>query len=422
MYQLEEIMIQYADALRAILSIASSRHPGQTENVALDDSLDRVAAENIVSEVRVPSHPNSAMDGFAVRSKETRGASRKSPLRIRVLGSIAAGDVTPEKSNQTGAWEIMTGGPFPEGFDAAIKIEDVKIVSRNAQGTPTEIEITEEAGFEQNFREAGEDFDIGTPVLARGQIIQPEHLMALSAISKSKIPVLKRPRVAILATGKELAALGAELKPGQIRNSTRHYLTASAKKWGADVSFHGMTGDNPKDFIGMIDQILKHQPDVIVTTGAVSMGKHDFVSSALKELGAETVFHKVAIRPGKPILFAKFESGPVVFGLPGNPVATVVGWRFFIEPYLRELMGLKAEAPLRAKLPEQPDSPEGLRCFYKARLGENSNEVEVLSGQMSFMVSPLLDANVWAVIPEQTIGKDLTIDVYPLQSHIGSYS
>jgi molybdopterin molybdotransferase len=172
----------------------------------------------------------------------------------------------------------------------------------------------------------------------------------------------------------------------------------------------------------MIDQILKHQPDVIVTTGAVSMGKHDFVSSALKELGAETVFHKVAIRPGKPILFAKFESGPVVFGLPGNPVATVVGWRFFIEPYLRELMGLKAEAPLRAKLPEQPDSPEGLRCFYKARLGENSNEVEVLSGQMSFMVSPLLDANVWAVIPEQTIGKDLTIDVYPLQSHIGSYS
>jgi molybdopterin molybdotransferase len=419
---MEEIMIQYADALNQMIATARLRRRDEVETVLLDESLDRIVAQDIVSDVQVPAHANSAMDGFAVKSSETCGASKKTPLRLPVLGSIAAGDDTPSQSATSGAWEIMTGGPFPKGFDAAIKIEDVKIISKNPHGTPLEIEITEEAEFEQNLREAGEDFDLGTLVLSRGQIIHPEHLMALSAISKSEIPVLKRPKVAILATGKELAALGAPLKPGQIRNSTRHYLTASAKKWGADASFHGMTGDRPEDFAAMIKKILVHKPDVIITTGAVSMGKHDFVVQALSALGAETIFHKVAIRPGKPILFAQFKSGPVVFGLPGNPVATVVGWRFFIEPYLRELMGLKPEAPVRAKLPEQPDRPEGLRCFYKARLGENSTEVEVLSGQMSFMVSPLLDANAWAVIPEDDVGNDLTIDVYPLQSHQGSYS
>ncbi len=424
-------MIEYSEAIQILRQAAQSEKASLgVERVALDDSLGRIAAARVVSTETVPPYANSAMDGFAIHSKWTEGASAHDPKRFPVLGLIVAGDAPPQLvcgpalSKQPGVFEIMTGAPFPTGpeiFDAAIKIEDV-LVKRNEQGVATEIEIKEEATEWQNYRDAGEDFQVGTEVLKPSVRIESQHIISLAALGVPELAVQRRPRIALISTGRELAPLGQALKPGQIRNSSAHFLIAASKQLGADCRYYGVIADDPKEFARTIERALAEKPDLIITTGAVSMGIHDFIGASLKELGAEIIFHKVSIRPGKPILFARFKEGPAVFGLPGNPVSTVVGMKFFVEPYLRELQARPQEIPIRARFQSAGRpmrKPPGLRCFYKARLtlSEGEPQVEALAEQMSFMVRPLLEANAWVVFSEQgnQIADQQWVDVYPVE-------
>ncbi|MEO5970614.1 MAG: gephyrin-like molybdotransferase Glp [Bdellovibrionia bacterium] len=417
-------MINYDQALSIIKKAARKK---TMTLLPIEHAVGRTVAEKYVSHQLIPAFPNSSMDGFAVKSEETQTASYQKPIRFPVIGSVVAGDPIPKGENNSGVWEIMTGAPFPPGMDAAVKIEDVQVFWDKTGRTPLEIEITQPASKGQNYRNAGEDFQVGTLILESGTILMPEHILALATLGISEISVFEKPTIVIISTGKELAHDAASLCPGQIPNSTAPFLMAALSQQGVQASHYGSVGDDPADFMRLMSRAVEDNPDIIITTGGISMGKEDFVASALSNLGAEICFHHLAIRPGKPNIFAKFKNGTVVFGLPGNPVSTVVGLRFLIEPFLRELTGRSAEIPLRARLKNDVIKPRNLRCFFKARfeivapeIAEKNDflQIEVQGGQASFMVQPLLTANSWAVLPEEIekLETGTWIDVYPLRS------
>jgi len=208
----------------------------------------------------------------------------------------------------------------------------------------------------------------------------------------------------VISTGKEVRPYAtATLAPGQLRNSTGPYLQSALPLLGAEVLSAATVGDDPGVLREAISAAARAGADLVITTGAVSAGKHDIVKDVLGALGARVVFHKIAVRPGKPVLLAELPGGPAVLGLPGNPVASVVAARFLVTPFLRAALGLPPERLLRAVLSAEAKKPEGLRCFYKAcvTVGPRGLEAAPTKGQASAIVSSLLVANGWLVLPEE---------------------
>jgi molybdopterin molybdotransferase len=405
------MMIRHAEALALLRGAARSRERLSEEEVALPQALGRVCSRALKSREAIPGFDNSSMDGFALAA-----AKAASPgARLPVLGTVMAGDAPRCAVETGGAWRIMTGAPLPAGCDAVIPVEKTRELDGGAA-----VELQEAVESGDYVRGVGRDFEAGAEVCPAGTRLGARHLLALAAVGVTRVPVRRKPRVALIATGRELAAPDAELKPGQVRDASSTYLAAAVPALGADFDSFGIVDDDSNAFRVHFEKILAgNYYDLVLTTGAVSMGTADFIPSALSELGADILFHKSAIRPGKPGLFARFEEGPLCFGLPGNPISTVVGLRFFVEPCLRELLGRPHEVPFRAKLAKAIDKPEGLRCFFKA-LRTRDEKIEVLSGQASFQINSLLKADCWAVLPEE--GSHLKegdeIDVYPLQESL----
>jgi molybdopterin molybdotransferase len=333
------------------------------------------------------------MDGYALAHARAAGAS-SAPLTLPVLGVIMAGDA-PRCQAEVGVWKIMTGAPVPAGCDAIVPVEQTREVDG---GRAVEIRTTPNAG--DFIREKGQDFGPGAEVCPAGSVLTPSHLMALAAAGVTKLDARRKPRIALISTGRELAPPGKPLKPGQIRDASSAFLEAECGRLGFDFRFYGVVEDDAGLFRAKLDHAISDGHDVILTTGAVSMGDADFIPGVLKDMRATTVFHKVAIKPGRPILFAEIPGGPVIFGLPGNPVSTVVGFRFFVRPFLRELLGQSDESPIRCRLKNRSDKPEKLRCFFKARRLDDGS-VEILPGQASFQIHSLLAADCWAVLPEE---------------------
>jgi molybdopterin molybdotransferase len=419
-------LIRYAEAL-AIVQDAANKRSLPIESLRISQAVDRIVHQEVQSPEEVPSFDNSAMDGFAIHASELAQASHQAPARLKVAGTILAGDPPPRESNPQVAWEIMTGAPMPLGpQDSVIKIEEVEVI-RNSQGAAQEIWVRRPIAREENVRARGEDFKTGQTVLVPGSRLLPEHIMALASLGICSVQVLARPKVAFISTGDEIVDHeNHTLRPGMIRNSTAPYLTATAPLYGIDARFYGTVGDSIDEFLSLLNQVRSENPDIILTTGAVSMGKHDFIPDALQKTGATILYHKVAIRPGKPGIFAELPSqdekpGPVFFGIPGNPISTAVALRFFVWPYLRALQRLAPELPTFASLSQSSQKAEGLRCFFKAHLeaDEKGQRVLALKGQPSFMVSPLLAANSWVVFPEDgfSLPAHSKVAVYPLYPH-----
>ncbi|MBL7668886.1 MAG: molybdopterin molybdotransferase MoeA [Bdellovibrionaceae bacterium] len=422
-------MIQFSEAQNLILKLAR-QFTLKTEAISLEDADGRIASEDILSPEFVPSFDNSAMDGFALCSKDTLKASALNPVELSVVSMIAAGDDIPPATSwklnneiiQGDAAEIMTGAPMPEHFDSVIKIEDTLPIV-DAHGKTIKIAIRSVVPIGNNVRKKGQDYQIGQIVLKKTTKLRPDGLMALASLGIDTLQVFKKPKVAILSTGKELVPFETKtLQPGKIRNSTGIYLKSALVHLGASVTEHETILDDSQVFKSKVQYLLNEDVDLLVTTGAVSMGKFDFIVSSLHDLGAEILFHKVAIRPGKPILLAQIyrpgRNPLVIFGMPGNPVSSVVGLRFFLAPFLREINGRTEELPLRIKLSQATPKPRGLQCFFKARLETHDNNLAVrpLSGQASFMVSPLVHANAWVLFPEDGTQVDVNqeVSVFPL--------
>ncbi len=391
-------MITYSDALTLLLSNVPLVH---TEIIHLNEVLGRVCAQTIYSHEAMPAFINSAMDGFAVQTENLKECSPTNPVYLSVIGSVAAGDAPISISTHINpACEIMTGAVVPEGFDAVIPIETVTVIDHEK----IMVQQTLEPG--QNIRYPGEDIQINDLILSQGTIIEPQHIMILASLGLTQIEVYRKIKIVILSTGNELVNIETKnLATGQIRNSNGIYLAHALQTPNIQAEFLGSFSDDLNTVKNIIMQLQNGQPapDLIITTGAVSAGKWDFIPTLLSEINADILFHKVAIRPGKPILAARLSEQTYFFGLPGNPISTAVGLRFFVNPLLRSIQGQALEKPLHAKLKDPINKKHSLHTFYKAHSQISpSGEliVDILSGQESFKMKPLLTANCWAALSE----------------------
>lgn len=387
-------MISYVTALEYILQACQPLPP---EKVPLALAPGRVLAQDVQADEDLPPFDNSAMDGFALAG----GGVLLAPLReFAVAGSHAAGDGLAVYARD--ACEIMTGASLPQGLDSVVPVEQVSVLERDSEGRPLRIRLEDAVPPGAHVRRRGEDVALGDRVAFAGTHVTPASHMLLAALGVATLAVRPQVAAALFSTGRELIDDPAQrLLPGQIRNSNGPYLADRLDEAGARVVHRETVGDDVQAFIAALERGLAAGAQVVMSTGAVSMGRHDFVPDALRALGAEIVFHKVAIRPGKPLLFARLPGGQLYFGLPGNPVSSAVGMRFFVEPALRAMLGLRQEPPLLLPLVAEARKKPGLRYFLKARVALDDCaglQVEVMAGQESFRIKPLLAANAWAVL------------------------
>lgn len=380
--------LAYEEALRIVLGAGAKL---AAEDCPRGACLGRVLAEPVVSAVDLPPFDNSAMDGFALSG----GSIVPAGTELAVEGEQAAGDGVVHAG--IGAWEIMTGARIPDGLDRVIPVEQTERFSASR------VRLLAAVTAGQNVRTKGSDVARGETLLDAGTVLQAQHLMLLAALGVAQVKVAKRPRVAVICTGRELVDDPAQaLAPGQIRNSNGPFLAARLPLAGADVVHVETVGDDTDAFESAMRRALHAGANIVVTSGAVSMGRYDFVPQALERFAAQTLFHKVAIRPGKPLLFARLPGNVLMFGLPGNPVAVAVGLRFFVEPALRVMLGLPPETSRRVALAKPYSKKPRLRFHLKSRLQVDAQgrlHVEVLDGQESYRIRPLADANAWAVVP-----------------------
>lgn len=402
----------YYDALAIILErshrLPSRRCPSM-------QALGQVLAQPVVSPADLPPFDNTAMDGFALCAGS---AGLPAGSEFAVMGAQAAGDALVQADG--GAWEIMTGARIPTGMDTVIPVEQIEVIRRDEDGRPLNIRLGVDVVAGQHLRRCGEDVPRDAEVMAPGDLLQAQHLALLAALGIAEVEVVRRPRVAVICTGRELVDDPAQpLQSGQIRNSNGPFLAVRVAAAGAEVVYQQTVGDEPAAFVQALEQALQAGAEVVLSTGAVSMGRHDFVPEALRGLGAEIHFHKVQIRPGRPLLFASLPGGTLYFGLPGNPSSGAVGLRFFVEPALRRMLGLPLERPLRLPLRDHFDKRVPLRYFLKGKVvltDDGQLCATVLAGQESFRIRPLLDANAWVVIAEDAESCDAggLVDVYGL--------
>jgi molybdopterin molybdotransferase len=300
-----------------------------TEKVAIHESLDRVLAEDIVADTDLPPFNRSQMDGYAVRAEDTNDA----PVRLRIVGESAAGKGWHHQLKQGEAVRIMTGAPVPEGADAVQQVELAHELKDN-----TVVELLESVAPAKSIVGRGSEITRGETILRPGIVINPAMQAVLASFGYATVEVGRKPRVAVMATGSELVAVDQAPGQDQIRDSNNYSIAAYAQRAGAVVERLPLTGDITADLATAFDNAAK-SCDVLVTSGGVSMGVYDFTKAALKELGAELFFERVALRPGKPTVFARLPNGTLVFGLPGNPVSVSVTFNLFARTSLLAMQG-----------------------------------------------------------------------------------
>lgn len=390
-------MIAFEQARRTVLSASEAL---AVQRVPVNASMGRVLADDVYSPEHLPPFDNTAMDGFALA---TGGRSVPEGTELNVVAALAAGEAAPAGCD--GACEIMTGAPMPDGLDAVIPIEQVEVLEQNDEQRPLRIRLLHTVQPGANVRRCGQDIAAGDPVMPAGTRIGAAERMVLAALGIADIAARKPPVAALLTTGRELVDdSGQTLLPGQIRNSSGPFLAERLLECGAELHIRQSLPDEADAFTEAVRCCLAAGVELIISTGAVSMGRYDFIPETLRALGADILFHKVAMRPGKPLLFARLPGGILYFGLPGNPVSSAVGMRFFVEPAIRALLGLPPERPLRAPLAESVDKKPGFCMLQKTRLqcdDQGQLSATVMKGQESFRIRPMLQSNAWAVLPEQ---------------------
>ena len=392
-------MIPYADALEILLD---GTRPLGMESISVESAARRFLASDVRSPLALPSFDNAAMDGYALRAG---GETIAAGSTFTVAAMQAAGDGTASYPS-TEACEIATGARMPEGFDTVVPVE-----RSEREGNKVRFSTEERRG--QNVRHAGSDVARDARVLQRGRRIDAAATMLFASLGIEQVDVIRRPRVAVVTTGSELNAAGP-LPPAGIHDSNGPFLAASLAGWGVEMLSRSRVPDSGDAFADAIRNALDARVDLIVTTGAVSAGRFDFVPAALSALGAREIFHKVGIRPGKPLLAARFDGGPLVLALPGNPMAVAVGYRFFVAPVLRAMAGLAPETPTRVRLASPLGGRQGLQHFALGTIendAEGKQAARVAEAQAAYRILPYTQANTWLTA---VAGSDDLADAWPL--------
>lgn len=308
--------------------------PLPVETIALSDAVGRILAKDIKADVSSPPHDKSVMDGFAVRSADVAAGLK----RLEVVEVVIAGD-WPTRTVETGtATKIMTGAPLPEGADAVVMVEQTEPYSSEGKNWVT-LNVDSVAP-EKHVLRCGVNFKKGQSVLPQGHLVRATDIGLLAEVGADSISARAKPTVAVLPTGNELVDCATTPGRGQIRNSNGPMLVAMAASLGLNVADLGVGRDDPDELRVLIEQGLEH--DLLLLSGGVSAGTMDLVPGILQQLGVEQVFHKVQVKPGKPIWFGILKRGDkrtYVFGLPGNPVSSLVGFQLFVRFAIKKMMG-----------------------------------------------------------------------------------
>ena len=384
-------MIRVEEALELILRSFS---PLGLEKVGILDALGRVLGEDIAAPRDIPPKDNSAMDGYALRWQDTWGASPKSPVVLDVTEDIPAGHIPRIKISAGQAARIMTGAPIPAGANAVLRMEDSKKAGRR-------VRIMAEVKKGQDIRRAGEDVQAGSLVIRRGTVVRPAEVGMLASLGRSFVFVHQRPVVAVLATGNELIDIDGPSSPWSIISSNSYSLTAQVLECGAVPLQLGIARDNRADLIAKLRAASR--ADIIISSGGVSVGDYDLVKDIMKEVGNRMQFWQVAMRPGKPLAFGAIQGIPV-FGLPGNPVSSMISFEQFVRPSLLKMMGHRDlfRMAVRAFLEEEVTKIPGARIFLRAvvRRDRDRFTVATTGDQGSGILTSMVRANGLIILPE----------------------
>jgi molybdopterin molybdotransferase len=403
-------------------------HPLEPERVPLLDALDRVLAEDIVSDLNLPPFNNSAMDGYAVRAQDIRGASSQNPVTLRVIGDLAAGYMPTTTVEPGTAVRIMTGAVVPPGADTIVRFEETsEAVGQKATGRDSDhVEILNAVEHGANVRAAGEDIRKNQVVLPKGTLVRAPEVGLLAAVGRKDVLVHRRPRVAILATGDELVAIGEPVTPGKIRNSNEYSNAAAVIKAGGIPIQLGIARDNVEDLTRKIRAGLDASADLFITSAGVSVGDYDIVKDVLNREG-EMRFWQVSMKPGKPLAFgligdARSRSGekePLVegardrasgvplLGLPGNPVSAIVSFEVFARPAILTMLGkTKFERPtVEAVLLDAAHNTAGRRNFIRVMVEKTPEGyiARTTGDQGSGILTSIVRANGLLAMPEDCL-------------------
>jgi molybdopterin molybdotransferase len=406
-------MISVEEALEKVLSYVDVL---EAEEELILDSLGRVLAEDVRSTIDIPPLDNAAMDGYAVQAQSTAGASPTSPRVLRVIGEVAAGYITKEEVGPDTSIRIMTGAPVPKGANAVVQFEETDEEKRKSAGKPlNEIGILRQVEKGTNIRVAGEDIASGSLVLNVGMVLRPQEIGVLASLGREVVRVIRRPVVAILATGDELVDIKDPLPPGKIYNSNTYSVAAQVIRYGGVPKILGIAKDNIEALEDKIKQA--RDADLLITSAGVSVGEYDVVKNVLARLG-EVTFWTVRMKPGKPLAFGVLRLGKKRIphlGLPGNPVSSMIAFEQFARPAILKMLGKKdyAKPTIQAKSESRVDNKDRRRIFARVRVTKREGQffARLVGPQGSGILTSMAQANGLMIVPEDKPGIEVGDEV-----------
>lgn len=377
----------------AVARVLESLPPITTERVPLAESAGRVLAENLFSQVALPAFDNSAMDGYALRTADVRGASHNSPSVLKLVAKIPAGEMFSGEIRDGECARLFTGSPMPHGADSVVMQEDTRLCGEH-------VEVLDGVVVGENIRKSGEDVGLGETLAASGAIMTPGTIGLLAATGIGSVMVGRRPVVSLLATGSELREPGEPLTAGQIYESNRAMLSTLVESCGG-VSKVFPIGPDSLDATRTALRKAFDSSDIVVTSGGVSVGELDFVKAAFESLGGSVQFWKVAMRPGKPFVFGRLGE-KFLFGLPGNPVSAFVTFLLLVRPAMMRWQGAEQVAlpVVHGVLGEAVSNPSERRHFMRVRVGVDG-KVFSAGKQASHALASLASADGLLDLPPQ---------------------
>ena len=395
-------MIHYK---KALLKLKKNKIKIKSEIISVENSLNRISSLNLNSPNNYPAANNTAFDGFAINSKETIKINNKNSIKFKIIKTLAAGDNPKiKKISKFSTIEVMTGAVIKKPFDTVIPIEQIKFFPNSIK--PKYIIINKKIKKNNFIRFLGSDFKKGERIIKKGEIINSQHILAFKTLGVKKILVKKKPKIVFYTTGNEISN-NSKIPYWKVRNSNSHYLKSFLENLPFNFIEKKILRDN--DLIKFKKEIkinLKSNTDLIITSGAVSAGKFDFVPKIINSFKLMYYFKGAYIRPGKPIMFAKFKKNKAFFGLPGNPISSAACFRFFVLPFLYFSTGVQENKPINSIIKNQLTKKKKFTRFLKGKLSVSKKgiaEFETHKGQESFRIKPFTKSNAWGLFPS---GKD----------------
>ena len=393
------------DYKKAITKIKTNKIKINSEIILSINSINRVSSSDVYSPSDYPAANNSSFDGYAINSKETKSLTKKKFKKFRILKTIAAGDnPNIKKVQKHSTIEVMTGAIIQKPYDAVIPIEQIKFYPK--KNKYNYIIVDRRISKNDYIRFEGSDFKKREKVINKGELIKSQHILALKALGIKKILVKKKPSIVFYTTGNEISN-NENIPKWKVRNSNGFYINSFLNSLPIRFKQKKILRDHDSlKFKKEILTNLKSKNEIILTSGAVSAGKYDFIPSIIKQFKLKYFFKGVSIRPGKPIMFAKFSKNKAFFGLPGNPISSAACIKFFVLPFLYYSIGMRKNKPIIARLKNSFVKKKTFTRFTKGKLTFSTKgkaEFEVFKGQESFRIKPFTKSNAWGLFPS---GKD----------------